>query len=85
MLHIYLYIIIITIGVVIFFVVRHVYEHFFGKPDVLSNLDDEELDEIENLIDMRIDIINETPFDEISIDDIDELEMLTEIKKKLNY
>lgn len=32
---------------------------------------------------MRMDILNETPFDEISIDEIDELEMLTNIKKKL--
>lgn len=32
---------------------------------------------------MRMDILNETPFDEILIDEIDELEMLTNIKKKL--
>lgn len=30
-----------------------------------------------------MDILNETPFDEILIDEIDELEMLTNIKKKL--
>ena len=83
MLHVYFYISGLILGIVIFFIVIHVYTHFHKKPFDISQLDDEELDEIENLVDMRIDILNETPFDDISIDEIDELEMLTNIKKKL--
>ena len=83
MLHVYFYISGLILGIVIFFIVRHVHTHFHKKTPIISQLDDEELDEIENLVNMRMDILNETPFDEISIDEIDELEMLTNIKKKL--
>lgn len=83
MLHIYFYISGLILGIGIFFIIRHVHTHFHKKTPIISQLDDEELDEIERLVDMRMDILNETPFDEISIDEIDELEMLTNIKKKL--
>lgn len=83
MLHVYFYISGLIFGIVIFFIVRHVHTHFHKKTPIISQLDDEELDEIENLVNMRMDILNETPFDEILIDEIDELEMLTNIKKKL--
>ena len=83
MLHVYFYILGLVLGIIIFFIIRHVHTHFHKKTPIISQLDDEELDKIERLVDMRMDILNETPFDEISIDEIDELEMLTNIKKKL--
>lgn len=84
MIHVYFYIIGCIIGLGIFFASKYTYEHFKNKSESdISQLDDEELDEIENLVDLRMDILKETPFDEISIDEIDELELLMNIKKKL--
>lgn len=83
MLHVYFYISGLILGIIIFFIIRHVHTHFHKKTTDISQLNDEEIDEIENLVNMRMDILNETPFDEISIDEIDELEMLTNIKRKL--
>ena len=53
MLHVYFYISGLILGIVIFFIVRHVHTHFHKKTPIISQLDDEELDEIENLVDMR--------------------------------